>query len=55
MSLNTCISHKSFRNKLDEHYISKMSDQLKNIPNNNIGKLTFYSTMINLNEYELQN
>jgi hypothetical protein len=51
------ISHKNFRNKLEEHCISKISDQLKNISNNDIGKLTLYSTIINLNifSYHLKN
>ena len=49
------ISHKTFRSKLEEHYINKISAQLKNISNNNMGKLTLYSTIINLNEYKLQN
>jgi hypothetical protein len=49
------ISHETFRNKLEEHYISKISAQLKNISNNNIGKLTLCSNIINLNDYKLQN
>ena len=56
LSLNSLnIPHNTLINKLEEHYTSKISDQLKNVSNNNIGKLTFYSSIVSLNEYKIQN
>lgn len=49
------ISHKTLKYNLEEHYRNKISEQLKNISKSNSGKLTFYSNIIDLNEYKLQN